>query len=128
MRPFLNVKLKYIQSDIEGRRRVANYYLDNISNSKIILPKVREQKGHVWHLFVIRTSKREELQKYLLEKGIQSLIHYPIPPHKQEAYKEFSALDLTITEKIHKEVLSIPLSAVMTENDCLEVVKAINNF
>lgn len=125
---FLNVKLKYIQNDIEARRKVAYYYLKNIKNPNITLPKVVEQKGHVWHLFVIRTKNRDELQKYLLENGIQTLIHYPIPPHKQKAYKEYNQLNFPITEKIHKEVLSLSLSAIMDEKHCAEVVNAINNF
>ena len=125
---FLNVKLKYIQKDIDGRRRVANYYLENIKNPNITLPKVLGQDGHVWHLFVIRTSKREELQKYLSENGIQTLIHYPIPPHKQEAYKEFKKLSFPVTEHIHDEIVSLPLSAVMNQKEIEKVVKALNNY
>jgi dTDP-4-amino-4,6-dideoxygalactose transaminase len=125
---FLNVKLKYIQKDIDGRRRVANYYLKNIKNPNIALPKVLEQDGHVWHLFVIRVKKREELQKYLLKEGIQTLIHYPIPPHKQEAYKEFKKLSLPVTENIHDEIVSLPLSAVMNQKEVEKVVYTINNY
>tara|TARA_B110000037_G_scaffold123562_1_gene140959 strand:+ start:7333 stop:8430 length:1098 start_codon:yes stop_codon:yes gene_type:complete len=125
---FLNVKLKYIHNDIEGRRRVANYYLNNIKHPDIILPKIINEEGHVWHLFVIRTSNREDLKKYLSEKGIQTLIHYPIPPHKQAAYKEYNQLLFPITEQIHEEVLSLPLSAVIDEKYCTEVVNAINNY
>jgi dTDP-4-amino-4,6-dideoxygalactose transaminase len=125
---FLNVKLKYIREDIEERRRVANYYLKHIKNSKIILPTVINEVGHVWHLFVIRTSKREELQKYLSVNGIQTLIHYPIPPHKQEAYTALNELSFPITEKIHEEVLSLPISGVMTDEDVEKIVKALNNY
>ena len=125
---FLSVKLKYIQNDIESRRKVANYYLKHINNSKIILPKIFEQNAHVWHLFVIRTSKRNELQNYLSEQGVQSLIHYPIPPHKQVAYKEYNSLNFPITERIHNELLSIPLSAIITIEEIDLVVRAINNF
>jgi len=125
---FLNVKLKYIQKDIDERRRVANYYLENIKNPNITLPKVLEQDGHVWHLFVIRTSKREALQKYLSENGIQTLIHYPIPPHKQEAYKEFKKLSFPVTEHIHNEILSLPLSAVISKKKLNKIVSKINNF
>lgn len=123
---FLNVKLKYIQKDIEGRRAVADYYLKHIKNPKIILPKVIENEGHVWHLFVIRTKKRDSLQQYLAESGVQTLIHYPIPPHKQEAYLEFNRLSFPITEEIHKEVLSLPMSGVMSEEDVKKVVDLIN--
>ncbi|GAA3607220.1 DegT/DnrJ/EryC1/StrS family aminotransferase [Flavivirga amylovorans] len=125
---FLNVKLKYIHTDILGRRRVANYYLKHINNPDIILPEVLNQNSHVWHLFVIRTSKREKLQKYLNEHGVQTLIHYPIPPHKQQAYMEFSHLSLPTTEKIHKEVLSLPISAVLSESELEKITKTINLY
>lgn len=125
---FLNVKLKYIEQDIEGRRNVANYYLDHITNPLIILPKILNQEQHVWHLFVIRTSKRDELQSYLSEKGIQTLIHYPIPPHKQNAYQEFNHLSFPITEQIHNEVLSLPISLVMNPKEVEFITASINSF
>ena len=125
---FLNVKLKYIQDDIEARRRVANYYLEHIKNPAIILPKVVNEEGHVWHLFVVRTSKREELLKHLNDNSIQTLIHYPIPPHKQQAYSEFNELSFPITEQIHEEVLSLPLSGVIDFKDLERVVKIINTY
>jgi dTDP-4-amino-4,6-dideoxygalactose transaminase len=125
---FLNVKLKYIQKDIDVRRRVANYYLENIKNPNITLPKVFEQDGHVWHLFVIRTSKREELQKHLSENGVQTLIHYPIPPHKQKAYKEYNTLSFPLTEQLHEGVLSLPLSGIMKEEEIERIVQMVNSF
>ena len=125
---FLNVKLKYIEKDILERRRVANYYLNNIKNAEIILPEVLNEEGHVWHLFVIRTSKRDELQKYMNDNGVQTLIHYPIPPHKQEAYAAYNHLSFPITEKIHKEILSLPISGVMTPEEIKRIVKIINNY
>jgi dTDP-4-amino-4,6-dideoxygalactose transaminase len=125
---FLNVKLKYIKKDIEGRRRVANYYLEHIKNPAIILPEVLNENGHVWHLFVIRAVKRDELQKFMKESGVQTLIHYPIPPHKQKAYPEFNNLSFPITEQIHNEVLSLPLSGVMTKKEVVRVVDIINHF
>jgi dTDP-4-amino-4,6-dideoxygalactose transaminase len=125
---FVNVKLKYIQNDIDGRRRVANYYLKNIKNPAIILPEVLNEVGHVWHLFVIRTSKREALQNYLNNKGIQTLIHYPIPPHKQEAYKEYHSYSYPLTELIHDEVVSLPLSSIMTKEEVEKVVLALNEY
>jgi len=125
---FLNVKLKYIEEDILKRRKVANYYLENIKNSEIILPEVLSQEGHVWHLFVIRTSERTKLQQHMNDNGIETLIHYPIPPHKQQAYKEYSNLSYPITELIHDEVLSIPISAVISQNEIDEVVLKINSF
>ena len=84
--------------------------------------------GHVWHLFVIRTKNRDKLQKYLAENGIQTLIHYPIPPHKQLAYKEYNNLNFTITEKIHKEVLSLPLSSVIADAEAKIIVDILNNW
>ena len=125
---FLNVKLKYIQNDIDCRRKIADYYLENIKNLEIILPKVNEIKGHVWHLFVIRTSNREKLQEYLLKKGVQTMIHYPIPPHKQESYKIFNHLNFPISEQVHNEVLSLPLSAVMNQKEISNVVSSINSY
>jgi dTDP-4-amino-4,6-dideoxygalactose transaminase len=125
---FLNVKLKYIKSDIAARRSVANYYLKNIKNPLITLPKIINEDEHVWHLFVIRTDDRASLQNYLHGKGIQTLVHYPIPPHKQEAYQELNNLKYPITEKIHNEVLSIPISGVMNEEDLMDIVDAINTY
>ncbi|MDA9339393.1 DegT/DnrJ/EryC1/StrS family aminotransferase [Polaribacter sp.] len=125
---FLNVKLKYIQNDIESRRKVANYYLENIKNTKITLPTVLKSSGHVWHLFIIRCDKRNQLQQYLLKNDIQTLIHYPIPLYKQKAYSEYDNLSFPITEKIHNEVLSLPLSAVITQKEIEKVVKVLNDF
>lgn len=125
---FLNVKLEYVQEDILERRRVANFYLENIKNPAIILPEVLEEAGHVWHLFVIKTSKREALQKYLNDNGIQTLIHYPIPPHKQEAYVVYNNLSFPITEQMHEQVLSLPMSPVMTKEDLQKVCEVLNEF
>ena len=125
---FLNVKLKYIQKDIEARREVANYYLENIKNPEILLPTMLSEEGHVWHLFVIRTKKRVELQKHLSDNGIQTLIHYPIPPHKQKAYEAYNNLSFPITEQIHEEVLSLPLSAIITKEDMNKIVKVLNDY
>ena len=124
----LRVKLRYLDNEVEKRRNIANYYLQNIKNENIILPTVREQDNHVWHLFVIRTSKRDELQKYLLDNGIQTLIHYPIPPHKQNAYKEWKNESYPISEQIHDEILSLPISGIQSLEDTRKIVKAINEF
>lgn len=125
---FLNVKLKYIHEDIEARRKVAKYYLKNIDNPLIILPKVKNWEGHVWHLFVIRNKNRNKLQKYLSDNGIQTLIHYPIPPHKQRAYKFLNNINLPITEKIHNEVLSLPISPVIGIESLPVIINSVNNF
>lgn len=125
----LDVKLKHIDSENEMRRKIAVRYISEITNPKIILPEnPTDQKEHVWHVFVIRTEKRDELQRYLTEQGIQTLIHYPIPPHKQQAYKGWNNLSFAITEKIHNEVLSLPISPVMAEDEIVKVVEAINRF
>jgi len=125
---FLTIKLNYINEDIQGRRKVAEYYLKNIKNSDIILPEVLNPNGHVWHLFVVRTSKREKLQRYLSDAGIQTIIHYPIPPYKQEAYKEYNNLSLSITELVHDQVLSLPIYSNINMDDIKKVVEVINNF
>lgn len=124
----LRVKLKYLNNEIENRRKIANYYLTNIKNDKIILPTVRKEDNHVWHLFVIRTENRDKLQQYLSDNGIQTLIHYPIAPHKQNAYKEWNDKNYPITEKIHKEVLSLPMSGVQTMEETQKVVEVVNNW
>lgn len=124
----LNVKLKYLDEDTELRRKVARYYIDNIKHPDIILPVVKDWSAHVFHLFTIRTSRRDELQKYLSEHGVQTLIHYPIPPHKQACYAEWNSLSFPITEKIHAQELSLPISPVMTEEEVKQVVKVINFF
>jgi len=124
----LRVKLSYLNNEIEKRRGVANYYLRHIKNRKIILPTVRADTDHVWHLFVIRTEERERLHKYLLEKGIQTLIHYPLAPHKQKAYCEWSDINYPISESIHEKVLSLPISGVQSIKDTIKVVEVINEF
>ncbi|MDD2995034.1 MAG: DegT/DnrJ/EryC1/StrS family aminotransferase [Paludibacter sp.] len=124
----LGVKLKYLDADNEKRREVAKYYIENIKHPDIILPPSPLKGEHVWHLFVIRTARRDELQKYLTENGIQTLIHYPIPPHKQKCYAEWNNLCLPITEKIHNEVLSLPISPVICENEVKEFVDIIKRF
>ncbi len=124
----LKVKLKYLDEDIAIRKQIAKYYIENISNKEIITPIVKEWDSHVFHIFTIRCKHRDELQKYLTENGIQTIIHYPIPPHKQECYKEWNILSYPITEKIHKEELSLPISPVMTLEEVKRVVSVINNW
>ncbi len=124
----LSVKLKYLDEDNQKRRTIASKYLKQISNPKIVLPKLNDEQSHVWHLFVIRTDKREKLQRYLLQHGVETLIHYPIAPHKQRAYKNLVNLSLPVTEKIHDEVLSLPVGPVMTEENVNHVTMIINNY
>lgn len=125
----LEIKLKYIDRDNDKRRKIAERYCTEITNQKITLPQLLQNSNeHVWHLFVIRTPKRDQLQKYLLENGIQTLIHYPIPPHKQKAYSYYNHLSFPITEKIHEEVLSLPISPVMEEEELAKIIQVINQF
>lgn len=124
----LRVKLKYLDDEIKHRREIANYYLDNINNKTITLPAFREENEHVWHVFVIRADNRVSLQKYLLDNGIQTLIHYPIPPHHQEAYSEWNKDSYPISEKIHNEVLSLPISGIQSSENTKRVVSIINNW
>ena len=124
----LRVKLRHLDKEIEKRREIADSYLQNIKNENIILPKVRAKDNSVWHLFVIRTNKRDMLQKYLLENRIQTLIHYPLAPHKQEAYKEWNAESFPISEQIHDEVLSLPISGVQSLGDTMKIIEILNNF
>ncbi|MBS1520091.1 MAG: DegT/DnrJ/EryC1/StrS family aminotransferase [Bacteroidetes bacterium] len=124
----LGVKLKRLDADTEIKRNIANRYLSEIRNEKIKLPKVSEQSAHVWHLFVIRTEDRDHLQQYLTGNDIQTVIHYPIPPHKQEAYKEWNGLNYPVSEQIHAEVLSLPLSPVIRDEEVNKVIEALNNY
>ncbi|MCX6266788.1 MAG: DegT/DnrJ/EryC1/StrS family aminotransferase [Bacteroidetes bacterium] len=126
---FLNVKLKYLDQENQIRRNVAKYYCDHIKNRLLILPEFpQDNDNHVWHLFVIRTAFRNELQAYLFENGVQTLIHYPIPPHKQKAYFDWNHLSFPVTEKIHNEILSIPISPVMEISEAERVVLLLNEF
>ncbi len=124
----LRVKLKYLDDEIKNRRNIARNYISNIYNDNIVLPKWNEEKQHVFHLFVIRTTYRDNIQSYLLDKNIQSLIHYPIPTHRQEAYPSLSNQSYPITEMIHKTVLSLPLSPVLDDVNVNRVIDAINSF
>lgn len=129
----LDVKLKHIDADNVRRREIAEFYCNNIKNPAIILPNScikspNSKLENVWHIFIIRTQERDKLQNYLTENGIQTLIHYPIPPHKQEAYKEWNNLSFPITEKIHNEVLSLPISPVMSDEEIKEIVFKINMY
>jgi len=128
---FLNVKLPNLDTENNTRIAIAKRYLSEIKNDKIILPTVSlrgTKQSHVFHLFVIRTKNREDLQQYLLEKGIQTVIHYPIPPHKQKAFPDWNNLPFPITEKIHNEVLSLPMSPVLTVEEVDFIISILNNY
>lgn len=125
---FLNVKLPNLEADNKVRREIAKRYGTEINNEKIILPLWDGSKNHVFHLFVVRTENRLQLQDYLKEKGIQTMIHYPIPPHQQKALTEWHSFSFPITEKIHQEVLSIPISPMMTKEEVDTIIHALNQY
>ena len=124
----LSVKLKYLDHENHIRKTIAAIYLREINNPKIILPEVLEGSDPVWHLFVVRTENREELERHLKVRDIQTLIHYPVPPHRQQAYREWEQHVFPISEKIHREVLSLPISPVMEDDEIQKVIEAVNAF
>ena len=130
----LRVKLRYLDQETKQRREIAAYYLKNIKNPNIILPiqhptsNIQHLNSHVWHVFIIRTAKRDKLQKYLLNNGVQTLIHYPLPPHQQKAYKEWNVKSFPVSEIIHKEVLSLPISGIQSLEDTQKIVSILNKW
>lgn len=128
----LNVKLNFLAQEIENRRKIAQTYLSIINNPAIRLPlqhiDALDYEQHVWHLFVIRSEHRAQLQAYLLEQGIQTLIHYPIAPHKQQAYSEWQGLIFPLTEEIHETVLSLPMGPTLAIADAERIAVACNKF
>jgi dTDP-4-amino-4,6-dideoxygalactose transaminase len=125
----LDIKLKYIDYENEMRRKAAQKFISGITHPAIILPEnPADEKEHVWHLFVIRTQNRDALQNHLNEKGIQTIIHYPIPPHRQSAYKEYNHFSLPVTEKLHDECLSLPISSILEEEEILHIINSVNTF
>lgn len=124
----LRVKLRRLDEDNRKRREIARYYLENIRHMDVLLPTASNWDAHVFHLFPIMTKRRNDLMKHLKDNGVETLIHYPIPPHKQECYSEYSELSFPITEKIHREEISLPISQVMSIEDAKQVVQAVNSF
>ncbi len=124
----LSAKLKYLESETIYRQNVASVYLNKISNPKVVLPFVTEKDAHVWHLFPVRVNDRKHFQQYLTDKQIETVIHYPIPPHKQPAYKELNELNFPISEKIHAEIISLPISSIIPENEMLYIIETVNNY
>ena len=124
----LDVKLRHLDEDNARRKEVAKYYIENIKNPDVVLPIVKDWDAHVFHIFPIRCARRDELQKRLAENGVQTLIHYPIPPHKQKCYAEWNEVSLPITEKIHREELSLPMGPCLDEKETHHVVELINNW
>jgi dTDP-4-amino-4,6-dideoxygalactose transaminase len=130
----LRVKLRHLEAETARRQQIATMYCEGINNPHIILPldavalNIQHYKAHVWHLFVVRCENRDALQQYLADKGIQTLIHYPIPPHQQQAYQQYAEMHLPLTEQIHQQVLSIPLDPTMSDEVVKQVINAMNEF
>lgn len=124
----LDVKLKYLDEENERRKQIAEMYVDGITNPAIITPRATNREAHVFHIFPILTSRRDELQQYLATNGVQTIIHYPIPPHKQECCKEWNAWSFPITERIHAEELSLPISPVLADDEVNEVIRLLNSW
>ncbi len=130
---FLSVKLKRLNKDNQERRKIAQHYLKNINNDLIILPfsketNITDLESHVWHVFPVRVQNRRKFQKYLSDNGIQTVIHYPVPPHKQPAYAEWNNESYPISEKIHLEIISLPISPVMKPEEVEFVCKVVNSY
>ncbi len=124
----LDIKLKYLDEDNNRRREISKYYRENIKNEKIILPRTYDENSHVWHVFAVRTQKRDEFQQYLSDNQIQTIIHYPTPPHKQLAYSEWNNLSYPISEEIHNTIISLPISPVMTDYEIEKIVEVANEY
>lgn len=151
----LRVKLRHIDEATNKRRKVADLYINRLSDfnrnpsvpiesisvlnkssinqppaptTTIHLPEIANYGLHVWHLFVIRHPNRDALASYLAEQGIKTMIHYPIPPHEQEAYTELHHLQLPLTEQLHREVLSLPISPVIDESDVMRISDTVIEF
>jgi len=124
----LDVKLRHLDEDNAYRQMIAKYYYDNIKNSLIKLPIRLDNDNNVYHIFPILSECRDNFQRYLSDNGVQTLIHYPIPPHKQECYREWNRLTLPITELIHQQELSLPISPIIPIEDVKKIVDLINSF
>lgn len=124
----LGAKLPHLDEELSARKAVAKFYMENIKNPAVRVPALEDWNAHVFHLFPVLCSRRDELQKFLADNGVQTLIHYPIPPHKQECYAQWNTLSFPITERLAREELSLPISPVMTPQEIRAVVETINNF
>jgi len=130
---FLSIKLKHLDNDNNERRKIAHYYINNITNNHIVLPvkkgtDVIAELSHVWHIFPVLVANRDHFQQYLTENSVQTIIHYPVPPHHQPAYKEWKDFSYPISEKIHRKIISIPISPVMSAAEYKQVVEVVNNY
>lgn len=124
----LSVKLKYLDKETSYRQLVAQVYLDGIKNINVTTPTVTAKEGHVWHLFTVRVKDRKHFQEYLTVNNIETVIHYPVPPHKQPAYKEFNNLNFPVSEQIHEEIISLPISPILPESEIKHIIETVNNY
>jgi len=124
----LLVKLKYLNKDNKKRQKIAKRYLEEIRNDQLILPELGSNESNVWHLFVVRTKNRTKFTKHLASNGIEYLIHYPIPPHKQAAFTDWNKRRYSITEEIHRTVVSLPLNPTMTQKEISQIIKVCNEY
>ena len=124
----LRVKLRHLDEDNAARKRVAAMYMEGINNPLVSMPERLPEQSNVWHIFPLFCERRDELEKHLQSNGVQTLIHYPIPPHRQQCYSEWNGLSLPVTERIHAWELSIPISPVITDSEISQVIKSINSF
>lgn len=125
---FLSVKLPFLDKDNQARRDIANAYLKGICNPKVVLPCYDGSKNHVFHLFVVQVASREHFQDYLKDKAIATLIHYPIPPHQQKALQDLKNLRFEVSQALHQQVISLPISPVMTQLQIEKVINAVNAY
>jgi len=124
----LLVKLKHLEGDNDRRRSVALAYLRGIVNDKLIMPQIEDDKSHVWHLFTVRTKNRNKFQRYMLDNGVETVIHYPIPPHRQPAFIEWNKRNYPITEEIHNTIVSLPLHSAITNKEVGQIIKICNAY
>lgn len=124
----LRVKLPYLNEENDARRVIARLYEEGIQNEQVILPKHALDEEQVWHVYVVRVKNREDFQQYLMENGVQTVIHYPIPPHQQKAYEEWNLQSFPVSEAIHQEVISLPISPAQTLETTKEIIRIINDY
>lgn len=124
----LRIKLHHLDSENYQRQQIAQRYIEEIKDEKIVVPSAQYLAQNVFHIFPLLCSQRSDLQQYLQEKGIQTMIHYPIPPHQQQCYKEWNNISLPLTEQIHREEISIPLHQALTRDEIDMIIDAINHF
>ncbi len=125
---FLNVKLKYLDKINAKRRQIADLYLKNIKNNKIELPVTALNTTHVYHQFVVQVANRERFRRYLSDKGIETIVHYPVAPHRQEAYPELKDIYAPATDYIYRRIVSLPMNESLTDEEVWKIIETINKY